>query len=198
MEKINLFGAGGHGRVIREIVEATGRTAGYYYDDAPRIGVQDGIPVLDAAQHEMEGPLIVCVGDNAARRRVAERLDAEFATAIHPSAIISPSSQIAEGTVVMAGAVVQAHAQIGRHCIINTGASVDHECEIGDFVHIAPHATLCGDIEVGEMTLIGAGSVVLSGVKIGKCCVIGAGSVVLHDIPDGSVVCGNPCHIHGK
>lgn len=195
MERINLFGAGGHGRVIREIIEAMGGMVGCYYDDSPREARKDGIPVFDVAGRGVEGKLIVSIGDNAARKRVTERLRTSFATAVHPSAVISPSSQIAEGTVVMPGAVIQAHAKIGRHCIINTGASVDHECEIGDFVHISPHATLCGDIKVGELTQIGAGAVVISGVRIGKRCLIGAGSVVLRDIPDGAVAYGNPCKV---
>lgn len=196
METINLFGAGGHGRVVREVITAMGNEVGCYYDDAPRSDEKDGLKVFRAGDSGVPaGKIIVSIGDNEARRSVVERLDVEYATAIHPSAVVSPSASVGDGSVVMPGAIVQAYAKIGRHCIINTGASVDHECELGDFVHISPRATLCGDIRVGDMTWIGAGAVVLSGVKIGRHCIIGAGAVVLRDIPDNSVAYGNPCEI---
>ncbi|MCH5172970.1 MAG: acetyltransferase [Bacteroidales bacterium] len=191
METISLFGAGGHGRVVREVITAMGNEVDCYYDDSPRTAEKDDLKVLRLEDCRPAGKMIVSVGDNEIRRKVVERLNAEYATAIHPTAVISPSAAIAEGTVVMAGAIVQAHAKIGRHCIINTCASVDHECEVGDFVHISPHATLCGDIKVGEMSLIGAGAVVLSGVRIGKNCIVGAGGVVVRDLPDNTVVYGN-------
>lgn len=195
MEKINLFGASGHGRVIKEIVGAMGIEAGCFYDDAPKYDCLAGIPVLKADEAGIKGPVIVSIGDNAARRRVAERLKADFATAVHPSAVVSPTSRIAEGTVVMQGAIVQANAAIGRHCIINTGVSIDHDCRIESFAHISPHATLCGGVTVGEGSWVGAGAVIVQGVKIGRWCVIGAGSVVLKDIPDGVTAYGNPCEV---
>lgn len=49
-----------------------------------------------------------------------------------------------------------------------------------------------GKIVVGERSFIGAKSIIMPGVIIGKRCVIGAGSVVTKDVPDYTVVCGNP------
>ncbi len=75
---------------------------------------------------------------------VVEGLDCEFATAIHPSAIISPTSVIGEGTVIMQGAIIQTEVQTSKHCIINTKVSIDYECIIDDYVHIAPGCTISG------------------------------------------------------
>lgn len=196
MDKINLFGAGGHGRVIMEIIEAAGDNAGVFYDDNPTVGELNGSRVCKAVDSEIEGPVIVSIGDNEMRKRVVERLNADFATAVHPSAIVSPSSHIDAGSVVMHGSVIQANARIGKHCIINTVSSVDHDCKIGDYVHISPRATLCGNVSIGEGTLIGSGAVVVQGVRIGKWSIIGAGSVVIKDIPDGVIAYGNPCEVH--
>lgn len=47
-------------------------------------------------------------------------------------------------------------------------------------------------IKVGDYSFIGRGSIVMPGAKIGKGCIIGAGCVVRGEIPDFSVVVGNP------
>ena len=103
--------------------------------------------------------MIVSIGVNKIRRNVVDRLVAkadsdglplEFATAIHPSAIISPSAKIGEGMVVMAGSVINADAVIGKHFIVNTGATIDHDCVIGDYCRIAPGANISGGSHIGE------------------------------------------------
>lgn len=50
-------------------------------------------------------------------------------------------------------------------------------------------------ITVGDNVWIGAGVQVMPGVTIGSNVVIGGGSVVVKDIPDNSVVVGNPCKV---
>ncbi len=189
-----LYGASGHAKVIKDILDACGIKVEALVDDNPNVNELQGVPVV----HSAEGlsPFIISIGNNKVRKMIAERLSqAEFVVAIHPSAIISPSATIGRGSVVMQGAIVQADARIGDHCIINTGATIDHECVIGDYAHISPNATLCGNVEVGEGSWIGAGATVIPGVKIGKWALIGAGSVVTKDIPDGVVAYGNKCKI---
>ncbi|MCQ2113714.1 MAG: acyltransferase [Bacteroidaceae bacterium] len=48
---------------------------------------------------------------------------------------------------------------------------------------------------IGKQTFIGAGAIILPGTTIGNFCIIGAGAVVKGDIPDYSVVIGNPSKI---
>lgn len=50
-------------------------------------------------------------------------------------------------------------------------------------------------VSIGENSFIGAGVIILPGTTIGKLCIIGAGAVVKGNIPDYSVVVGNPCRI---
>ena len=189
-----LYGASGHGKVIKDILEAQGRSVEGFIDDNPAIKELSGLPVV----HSTEGvdDVIVSIGVNATRKKIAERLTCSVAeAAIHPSAVVSGSASIGVGSVLMPGSIVNADARIGNHCIVNTGASVDHECVVGDYVHIAPHASLCGQVQVGEGTLIGVGASVIPCVKIGKWCTIGAGAAVIEDVPDGAVVVGVPARI---
>jgi len=178
-----------------EILEASGDRLDGLVDDNESLSSLRGIPV----SHGETGvsPVIVSIGDNASRYRVASKLTGKFGRAIHPSAIVSPTATIGEGTVVMQGAIIQAGAIIGKHCIVNTGATIDHECVLEDFVHVSPHATLCGNARVGEGSWIGAGTTIIPGVRVGRWSVIGAGSVVTRGIPGNVVAFGNKCVVMG-
>ena len=52
-----------------------------------------------------------------------------------------------------------------------------------------------GDTVVGHDVWIGAGATVLPGAQIGSGVIIGAGAVVGGQVPDDSIVIGNPAHV---
>lgn len=202
MANTYLFGASGHGKVIKDILNTNGIKVEAFIDDNKNVNECAGRVVL----HDATGlsPMIVSIGVNCIRKIVVEKLEAnakatnndlQFATAIHPSAVVSPSAKIGEGTVVMAGAVINADAVIGKHCIVNTGATIDHDVVLGDYVHVAPGVNISGATTVGEGTWVGVGSCVIQCLNIGKNCFIGAGSVVVKDVPDNVVAYGNPCRV---
>lgn len=47
-------------------------------------------------------------------------------------------------------------------------------------------------VTIGDDVFVGVDTIVMPGVTIGSRVVVGAGSVVTRDVPDGSVVAGNP------
>ena len=51
------------------------------------------------------------------------------------------------------------------------------------------------DIEVGHDVWLGYGAMVMPGTRIGNGVIVGAGSVVRGDVPDYTVVAGNPAHV---
>ena len=145
--------------------------------------------------------VIVGVGDNETRRDLFDNLSRcgeRFATARHPSAILSASCTIDQGSVVCAGVVVNTAAHVGANVILNTSCSVDHHNEIGDHAHIAPGARLGGDVTIGQGTLIGIGAIVLPGCRVGAWSVVGAGAVVTEDLADGVVAVGSPAREVGR
>ncbi|WP_018479660.1 acetyltransferase [Pontibacter roseus] len=191
-----LYGASGHAKVIIDILRDAAIPVAGVFDDNPNIREVSGIPAVGPyTGQKLDKPLLISIGDNTIRRRIAQKLQVNYGKAIHPSAIISASATIQEGTVVMQGAIIQASVHIGKHAIVNTGASIDHDCRIGDYAHISPGAVLSGNVQVGEGTHVGAGAVVIPNLKIGKWCKIGAGAVVIRDIPDGVTAVGNPARI---
>lgn len=198
MNKVYLYGASSHGKVIAEILEQNGDTIQGVFDSNPAITALLDYPSLgdfDAAKLVRNARLIITIGNNDTRRKVALQLNVPFATAIHPSASISKRSTIGEGSVVMAGVSVNADVRVGEHVILNTNCSVDHDCELGNFVHVSPNVALAGNVKVGEGTHLGIGSCVIQGIIIGKWATIGAGTVVITDVPDHAVIVGNPGRI---
>ena len=196
-DKVYLYGASGHAKVVKDIAKLAYVDVPCLIDDNPEVNVLDGLKVVHSSDEL--SPLIVTIGDCQSRRKIVEKMGMrEYMTVIHPKAVLADSVKLGLGTVVMAGVVMNPCATVGNHCIINTGAAIDHDCEIHDFVHIAPHCTLCGGVEVGEGTWVGAGTTVIQGIRIGKDCFIGAGSVVVKDIPDGCLCYGNPAKVIKK
>jgi acetyltransferase EpsM len=188
-----IYGASGHGKVVLDCLLANDiLVKGFIDDDSQKKRLND-LPVFNRSYIRPEMDKVVFgIGENNIRKHLAEILKYNYLTVIHPSAAISPFVQIGQGTVIFHNTVVQSGTIVGNHCILNTKASIDHDCVIGDFAHISPGAILCGNVTIGESSWIGAGSVIIQGIKVGKNALIGAGSVVIRDVPDNSVIVGNP------
>lgn len=208
---IGLIGAGGHAKVVVDIIERAGlgRVVGLYDDNAAKMpshvfdiplrGTRDTL--LEDHTSGRVRAVIVAIGNNAVRAHIAAWCDdhgIERATAVHPTAAIGRGVHIGRGTVVMAGAVVNADSRIGDDVIVNTRASVDHDGDIGHGVHLAPGSTLCGRVVVGDGTFVCAGATIVPNRTIGAGVTVGAGATVLRDVADGLTVVGTPARpLHG-
>jgi sugar O-acyltransferase (sialic acid O-acetyltransferase NeuD family) len=189
-----LYGSGGHAKVVLECLESEGKKAIGFFDDQAIGALFKEIPVLGTYQAGVypTAKVIVTIGNNAIRKKVANMVTHPFGTTSHSQSLVSPTCQRGDGTVILQGAIVQADAWLGEHVIVNTRAVVEHDCVVEDFVHIGPGAVLCGLVQIGEGTWVGANAVVAPTVKVGKWCQISAGSSVLEDVPDYSLVMGVP------
>lgn len=197
-EQIIVIGGGGHAKVVIDCIRSAGDTVFGILDDSLAVGgtVFD-IPVLGKTEDYVrfaDEKFIVAIGNNTVRRRLAENMDVEWHTAVHPRAVVSQYAKLGKGSVVMPGAIINAGTNIGDHCIINTGAVVEHDNRIGDYVHISPAASLGGTVEVGDSTHVGIGASVKNNITICGGCTIGAGAVVVKDIAECGVYVGVPAH----
>lgn len=200
-----IVGGGGHAKVVMEIAELNGYELVGFVDDDPAVQSLGNLTKLgDLRSYGASDILdrgrahVVAIGDNGTRRNVADMLagrGARFVTLVHPRAIVSTKSEVAEGTVVMAGAIISPFASVGRHTIVNSGCVVEHDDVIGDYAHISPGANLAGRVSIGEGTHIGIGSNVLPSVTVGSWCTVGGGTLVNADLPDGVKAYGVPARI---
>lgn len=201
--RVVIYGAGGHGKVIADIVEKSGKTVMAFVDDAETLWDKSiwGRPVWRGTSHLLEYAkketfsVIIGIGDNHCRREIKKTLESAgicFAAAIHPSAQLANDVNIGEGTVIMANSVINPGARVGGHCIVNTAVVIGHDCIIDDFVHISSGSLLGGSVQVGHSSWIGLGATVINNIYIAEHAIIGAGSVVIRNVHANTVVVGNP------
>jgi sugar O-acyltransferase (sialic acid O-acetyltransferase NeuD family) len=195
-----IVGAGGHGRVVVELWRAQHPTDELVLlDDDP---TRHGQRVLGAL---VEGPVsllgrrdgeaVLAIGHNPLRLELGARWRAAgvcFGRAIHPSAVISPSARIGDGTVVFAGVVVNTGAAIGAHVIVNTGVIVEHDCVIEDGASLSPGARMGGRVVVGRGAFLSTGVTIGARGKVGAGSIVGAGAVVLSELPADVLAYGVP------
>lgn len=198
-----IYGASGHGKVIADIVEKSGKTILAFVDDNETLWEKSfcGYPVWRGGGHLFEYAkketfsVIIGIGDNHRRWEIMKTMESAgicFGTAAHPSAQLGNDVNIGEGTVIMANSVINPGTRVGRHCIVNTAVTIDHDCIIGDFVHLSPGAHLGGSVQVDHSGWIGLGASIINNIYIGQHSIIGAGSVVIRNVEPYTVVAGNP------
>jgi sugar O-acyltransferase (sialic acid O-acetyltransferase NeuD family) len=115
-----------------------------------------------------------------------------FATIIHPTASVSRTAKLGLGTVVFQNVTITSNVRVGNHVIILPNTVVSHDDVIGDYTCITGGVCISGEVKIGRSCYLGTGSVIRGGVEIGDYCLIGMGSVILKNVPDNSVVVGNP------
>lgn len=103
--------------------------------------------------------------------------------------MLSDSSSVGEGTVIMPGAYVGNHVQIGKDCIIHPNVTILDHCIIGDTVVIQAGTVIGSDAfyynkktnrEIHYKKMNSSGRVLIeNGVEIGANCTIDRG--VSHD-----------------
>lgn len=200
-KKVVIIGAGGHAKVIADIIEKSGDEIVGFLDDNKEIGTTiikeykvigdlNNRFAMAVTKENLE--FIIAIGDNKKREEISHSPNLKFYTAIHPSAQMGLDVEIQEGTVIMANACINSSAKIGKHCIINTGAIIEHDNIIEDFVHISPNVALGGTVKIGKSTHVGIGSTIKNNITICEKCKIGAGAVVVKDIKEEGTYVGVP------
>jgi acetyltransferase-like isoleucine patch superfamily enzyme len=138
---------------------------------------------------------------------------------IDPAAFVSPQARVlADGlkigvrSYIAAGVLVRGTIAMGRDCTVNAYANLHGKVTMGNGVRIASLATLAGEhqvftdltklnheqpmrvtgIVIGDDVWVGANVVVLDGVTVGAHTILAAGAVVTQDVPEYSIVGGNP------
>ena len=197
---IIIMGAGGHAKVVANILKLSGRKVlGFVAPDLKTgsdlfgkkfLGNDTEISRHNSDEIELANGIGSLSGKDERWKLIDEmrKQGYKFSTIIHPNSLISSDVYLDEGVQIMAGVIIQPGTKIGRNSIINTGSIVDHDCKISENCHIAPGVILNGGVTVGKNTHIGTGSSVIQSITIGSNSSIAAGSVIYKDVPDNTTL----------
>ena len=192
MKDIVLVGFGGHVKSVADTIERTGQFNIVGYTDEKEdtacsrykyLGTDDVLKDIYESGVECAAVGVGYMGKGDTRDKLYKMLKDigfELPVVVDPSAIVSKTAVIGEGTFVGKGAIVNAEAKVGKMCIINSKALVEHETVVGEYSHVAVGANLCGQVSIGDHVFVGAGATVV------QCVNVGAGSF----IKAGEVFCG--------
>lgn len=209
MSKLVLIGGGGH---CKSVIDAAKRmdcfdeivitdrniNQGTKVLGCTVVGTDDCLEELYQQGFEYALVTVGSMGVNPLREKIANKVAAlgyMFPVIQDPSAIVSDSAVIEDGTFIGKNVVINVDTKIGKHCIINTGAIIEHGCCIDDFVHISVGTTLCGEVNIGKNCMIGSRSTIIQCISVGDNCVVGAGAVMIKNLPDNSTAFGVPARI---
>jgi sugar O-acyltransferase (sialic acid O-acetyltransferase NeuD family) len=123
--------------------------------------------------------------------RTAMPID-RFVTLVHPSASVSRTASLGEGTVILQNVTINSNVRVGKHVVVLPNSVISHHGMIGDYACLATGVCLSGGVAVGMSTYLGSRCAIKENVRIGDRCLVGMGSVVLRDVPENSVVAGCP------
>jgi len=207
-EKLVILGGTGSGIIVADAARASTRAfdvIGFLNDGVPRGSDFSGIPVLGnfAAWQDCPAEARFISAFPKAKEAFARfaRLvslgipDDRWATVIHPAAHVASDARLGLGSFVGAAAVVEPGVVGGKHVCIRGGSYVSHDVRLGDYTFIGPNATILGRSTIGEGAHVAANAVCREETAIGKYAVLGIGAVSLAEVPDFTVVAGNPARV---
>lgn len=182
MKPFLILGASSFGRLIETVIQSCGGSVSGFIDD-----IHTGPRILGNRQYlfdELKADdfhLAMAIGYKHLSSRVelfqeARARNYRFPALVHPNALVSPYSEIAEGCVLMARSNVDAFSILEPLCVLWPGATISHDSRIGKNTFVSPNATLCGFVNVGESSFIGAASVVVDGSTLPTGTFVKAGS----------------------
>jgi len=197
-----IYGGGGHGKSILELVQALGTypvegfiddrlTPGSHILGTPVLGGAEVLEELASKGIRLAVNAVGGIGDLETRVKIFQVLKDvgfDFPVLIHPTATVEPSAHLSPGTQILPHAYVGTQARVGFGVIVNSGAIVSHDCQVGDYSGLAPGAMLAGEVQIGKYVQVGMGVTINLGLSIGEGSLLGNSAVIKQDVPANTVV----------
>lgn len=165
MNSLLILGAGGFGHMIQETARLLGYEDVVFLDDAVKEPDVVGKCCDYEDFREKYDTAVAALGDNNMRLYWTEKLmeaGYQVPAIIHPSAVVSPSAVIGNGTFVMQRAVVNTHTVIEHGVLVNSGAVVDHDSLVARGAHIGLGSVVKANCNISPKQKVEAGEVIFS------------------------------------
>ncbi len=205
MIKLAIIGSGDLGQLIAHHAKLTGNfeVVGFFDDYLMTGSLKGAFPILgkvnDVERSFINGDfdqIIVAVGYKHFQTRalIFDRWKNKipFATLIHPSAVIDPTCQIGEGSVILSGCVLDCHVEIQDNVLLNTGVMIAHHSMIGRHSFLAPRVSIAGFVKTGPTNFIGIGATIIDNIHTAEHVIVGGGALVHKNIGSSGIYVGVP------
>jgi sugar O-acyltransferase (sialic acid O-acetyltransferase NeuD family) len=201
-----IVGAGGFGREVLSWAldcHEAGRLppVGGFIDDQEEAMAGFDVPRLGPISDYSPAPgdrFVVAVGKPSSKRKLVEMLSdrgAEFATLIHPTAVVTRSASLGEGVIMTPFTMANPNAVLERFVTLISFSGLGHDARAGEFTTISSHVDVTGFAELGRDVFVASGARILPGVKVGDGATIGAGAVVIRRVKPGATVYTEPAKL---
>ncbi len=117
---------------------------------------------------------------------------------IDPTAIISPTAELADGVIVFPFSFISSHTRISCNVMIEINVIIGHDITVGAHSVISSSTVVGGKCSIGKSTFIGLNATVKDRVAIGDSCILSMGSSVFQDIGHQMIAVGNPARVIRK
>lgn len=120
----------------------------------------------------------------------------KFINLIHPTAIVPKGyCKIGHGVMFAPLSQLSPDTTVSNNCILLPNSFLGHNSFMDEFSSIATNSVVGAHVHIGKGVHIGSNATIREKVKIGDFSFVGMGAVVLEDVPDYSIVVGNPAKI---
>lgn len=200
-----MFGAGGSGQEAIEVIAAeNAKTHQWekilFVDDVTKEKEVVGFPVYSfSAFQELYAPeddveFLISLGDPDSREKVYYKIqDAgyRFGRFISEDCFISPTAKIGNGVMISRSRVFSS-VEIGDNTMVMGFNEIGHDSIIGSHSIFVCHVFVGGHSMLGNNLFVGSNSSFKDSITVGNHSVISLGTAVLKNVPENSVVIGNP------
>lgn len=210
MKKIAVFGAGGFGREVHDMIEQINFKKkeydfiGFFDDGIEKGTIVNNFPVIGGVDElnlfNSDLCIALAIGNPEIKRKVFEKISnprISYPTLIHPSVFIGNQdfNKVGEGCIICAGSIITVNIIIEDFVILNLSCTVGHDTTIGKFSSFMPTVNISGEITIGKCVYVGTGAKIINQLNIGENSVIGSGAVVTSDLPANCTAVGVPAKV---
>lgn len=168
----------------------------YFTDDNPTNSAlsQYNIPFLSSIADFYPDPsdtLYSLIASPISRRSTVSLLTSrggKFASYIHPTALVSPTAKIHNGSILFPYSLASHNSEVGPFCVLNAHSTLGHDSTLGSFVTLSSHVDITGNCKIEDDVFFGSGSRIVPHKSVGTASIIGAGAVVMRNVKANQTV----------
>ena len=210
MKDIAVFGAGGFGREVANLIRRINVSSdspkwnfiGFFDDNRSLKGTKNEYGEVLGGTKELnayEGALSVVIGVGSPRAVKAivgniKKEDIDYPNIIDPTVQIADANnyEIGKGNIFASNCIISINVKVGNFNSFNNNTILGHDDVVGSFNSFMPNVNISGGVKIGDGNFFGVKSTVLQYLNIGNNTKIGGMTLIMRNTKDGYLYMGVP------